>query len=182
MEAVSNNDLWLTNNNDGIGSYNDLYVLHRSPLLVDLLKVRAPPINFTVICHHQEATRKDVERAFRVLQARFAIIRKPSLSCDEEKLFDIITSCIIMHNMIVEDERDTCTHYANGREFMRDRPQGQSKGTSGLNDEFECYIEKIVDINQYLANKDDVEDRQTHLSLKDDLVENIWQKFGRNHS
>jgi hypothetical protein len=65
-------------------------------------------------------------------------------------------------------------------EFMGDRPQCQSEGTSGLNDEFEYYTDRIVDINRYLANKDDVEDRQTHLSLKDDLVENIWQKFGRN--
>ncbi|XP_057526363.1 uncharacterized protein LOC130805598 [Amaranthus tricolor] len=182
------------------GSYNDLNVLYRSPLLVDLFEGRAPPVNFTVngnqygmayyltdakarlFAQHQEAARKDVERAFGVLQARFAIIRKPSLAWDEERLSDIITSCIIMHNMIVEDERDTYTHYVDGREFMGDRPKGQSEGTSGLNDDFEYYTYRIVDINRYLANKDDVEDRQTHLSLKDDLVENIWQKFGENRN
>ncbi|XP_057543450.1 uncharacterized protein LOC130821679 [Amaranthus tricolor] len=137
-----------------------------------------------LFAQHQEAARKDVERVFGVLQARFAIIRKPSLAWDEERLSDIITSCIIMHNMIVEDERDTYTHYADGREFMGDRQKGQSEGTttSGLNDDLEYYTDRIVDINRYLTNKDDVEDRQTHLSLKDDLVENIWQKFGGNHN
>ncbi|XP_057543947.1 uncharacterized protein LOC130823346 [Amaranthus tricolor] len=186
LEAVADHDLWIWHAFFGMP--------------VDLFEGRAPPVNFTVngnqygmayyltdekarlFAQHQEAARKNVERAFGVLQARFAIIKKPSLAWDEERLFDIITSCIIMHNMIVEDERDTYTHYADGREFMEDLPKGQSEGTSGLNDDFEYYTDRIVDINRYLANKDDVEDRQTHLSLKDDLVENIWQKFGENRN
>ncbi|XP_048493287.1 uncharacterized protein LOC125493807 [Beta vulgaris subsp. vulgaris] len=39
---------------------------------------------------HQEAGRKDVERAFGVLQARFAIIRKPALAWDKDILWKII--------------------------------------------------------------------------------------------
>ena len=39
--------------------------------------------------------------------------------------------------MIVEDERDTYIHYADGREFIEDHPQDQSESTNGLNDEFE---------------------------------------------
>lgn len=51
--------------------------------------------------------------------------------------------------MIVEDERDTYTHNADGREFMGDRPQGQPEGISGLNNEFEYYADRIIDINRY---------------------------------
>ena len=54
----------------------------------------------------QEACRKDVERAFGVLQSRFAIVRGPARLWDEESLQNIMMACIIMHNMIVEDERD----------------------------------------------------------------------------
>ncbi|XP_021840348.2 uncharacterized protein [Spinacia oleracea] len=54
----------------------------------------------------QAHVRKDVERAFGVLRARFAIIRQPSLAYDEDILSDIMKVCLIMHNMIVEDERD----------------------------------------------------------------------------
>jgi hypothetical protein len=54
----------------------------------------------------QEAQRKDVERAFGVLQARFAIVRNPARFWDEATLRHIMLACIIMHNMIVEDERD----------------------------------------------------------------------------
>ncbi|XP_020243470.1 uncharacterized protein LOC109821719 [Asparagus officinalis] len=54
----------------------------------------------------QEACRKDVERAFGVLQSRFAIIKRPARFWDKRTLHDIMAACIIMHNMIVKDERD----------------------------------------------------------------------------
>ena len=53
----------------------------------------------------QEAARKDVERAFGVLQKRWAIIRHPARLWEREELADIMYACIILHNMIVEDER-----------------------------------------------------------------------------
>ncbi|XP_050255135.1 uncharacterized protein LOC126701031 [Quercus robur] len=54
----------------------------------------------------QEAYRKDVERAFGVLQARFAIGRGLARLFHLETLKKIMKVCIILHNMIVEDERD----------------------------------------------------------------------------
>ena len=55
----------------------------------------------------QESIRKDVERAFGVLQARFAFLRRPCLVWDKMLMGKIMIACIIMHNMIEEDERDT---------------------------------------------------------------------------
>ena len=52
----------------------------------------------------QEAARKDVERAFGVLQSRFAIVRGPTRIWDKEAIGMIMRACVIMHNMIVEDE------------------------------------------------------------------------------
>jgi hypothetical protein len=52
----------------------------------------------------QEAARKDIERAFGVLQARFAIVRGPSHFWDKCTLHDIMTTCVILHNMIIEGE------------------------------------------------------------------------------
>jgi hypothetical protein len=45
-----------------------------------------------------------VEWAFGVLQSRFAILRGPVQYWDEETLANIMKACIIMHNMIIEDE------------------------------------------------------------------------------
>ncbi|KAI3448386.1 hypothetical protein Pfo_005051 [Paulownia fortunei] len=54
----------------------------------------------------QEACKKDVERAFEVLQSQFAIVAI-LMSFWRKKcyLHDIMTACIIMHNMIVENEQ-----------------------------------------------------------------------------
>ncbi|XP_019094446.1 PREDICTED: putative nuclease HARBI1, partial [Camelina sativa] len=54
----------------------------------------------------QEGARKDVERAFGVLQSRFAMIKNPTLLWSKGKIAYIMRACLILHNMIVEDERD----------------------------------------------------------------------------
>nr|XP_051207884.1 uncharacterized protein LOC127323808 [Lolium perenne] len=55
----------------------------------------------------QEACRKDVERAFGVLQSRFAIVRGPAKGWKRKEIGDVMKACVIMHNMIVEEERET---------------------------------------------------------------------------
>ncbi|XP_075642040.1 uncharacterized protein LOC142613542 [Castanea sativa] len=54
----------------------------------------------------QEVYRKDVECAFGVLQARFAIVRGLARFFHLETLQKIMKTCVILHNMLVEDERD----------------------------------------------------------------------------
>jgi hypothetical protein len=67
----------------------------------------------------QEGARKDVERAFGVLQARWHIISRPARVFDRFSLSNIMHTCIILHNMIVEEERD---RYANGAEDWYNEP------------------------------------------------------------
>ncbi|BFG26171.1 hypothetical protein CerSpe_124450 [Prunus speciosa] len=43
---------------------------------------------------------------FGILQARWAIIRGAARMLDEEVLRSIMMTCIILHNMIMEDEND----------------------------------------------------------------------------
>ena len=51
----------------------------------------------------QEAARKDIERAFSVLQSRFDIVRGPTRLWDNITLRNIMTCCVILHNMIQDD-------------------------------------------------------------------------------
>lgn len=53
----------------------------------------------------QEGARKDVERAFGVLQARFNIVRRPAKKWKRKSVGKIMLACVILHNIIVEDER-----------------------------------------------------------------------------
>ena len=59
--------------------------------------------NFT---QWQESNRKDIERAFGVLQARWRIIALPARHWDRTSLDQVVKCCVILHNMIVEDGRD----------------------------------------------------------------------------
>jgi hypothetical protein len=54
----------------------------------------------------QEAARKDVERAFGILQAHSAIVRHPARAWSMQTQWEGMITCVIMHTMIVEVERD----------------------------------------------------------------------------
>jgi hypothetical protein len=53
---------------------------------------------------------KDVDRAFGVLQSRWALIRHPARAWKTMTMWEVMPTCVIMHNMFVEDERDEDIH------------------------------------------------------------------------
>ncbi len=53
----------------------------------------------------QEAARNDVERCFGVLQAQFAIVNGPAGPSKKNHLHLIMTTCIILHKKMIEDEK-----------------------------------------------------------------------------
>ncbi|XP_062217726.1 uncharacterized protein LOC133917930 [Phragmites australis] len=68
--------------------------------------ISAPRVNKSMhFSGIQVAVQKDVEGAFGVLQLRFTIIRGPTSVWNQSTLHSIMTACVIMHNMITEDER-----------------------------------------------------------------------------
>ena len=100
-----------------------------------------------LFAQHQEAARKDVERAFGVLQARFAIIKGPSRVWDMKTMGEILRSCIILHNMIVEDERDTYARYSDASEYDQTENEDANSRWEYSNeriDEYEAYIRNRV--------------------------------------
>ncbi|XP_020272136.1 uncharacterized protein LOC109847311 [Asparagus officinalis] len=113
----------------------------------------------------QESERKDVERAFGVLQSRFAIVRGPARSWDEKILKNIMQACIIMHNMIVEDERND-----DYIDFTYDA--AEEAPTISVSHE------RTIDLCEFIQNHHRIRDRQTHSQLQLDLVEHLWERNG----
>nr|GEU76530.1 homeodomain-like protein [Tanacetum cinerariifolium] len=58
-----------------------------------------------VFKRRQENARKDVERAFGVLQGRWHIIAQPARAWIVNKLRRIMYTCIILHNMILKNQK-----------------------------------------------------------------------------
>ena len=82
-------------------------------------------------------------------------------------------ACIILHNMIVEDEQDEYTQYD-----ISDFQQGDDSGSSHIDLTYSTYIPTSI-ANQ-MGVQTRIRDRQAHQQLKGDLVEHIWRKFGRD--
>ncbi|XP_033143316.1 uncharacterized protein LOC103861781 [Brassica rapa] len=124
-----------------------------------------------LFAQHQEAARKVVEWAFGVLQARFGIVKNPARSWDKVKIEKIMRACIILHNIIVENERDGYTQFD-----VRGFQQGEDQGSSHVD------LTYSTDIPSNIANmmgvRTRIRDTQKHQQLKDDLVEHIWRRFG----
>jgi hypothetical protein len=110
----------------------------------------------------QEAARKDVERAFGVLQSRFAAVRYPAKTWSQERMWEVMTCCVIMHNMIVEDERDDSI-YDQGWQFQGELV-APIPGPASFQDFLHCHHE--------------IRDREVHQQLQKDLVDHMWLHVG----
>ena len=117
-----------------------------------------------LFAERQESVRKDVERAFGVLQARFAIIRGPARLMDQREIGIVMRACVILHNMIVEDERD---NYELA--FDYDVVEGTVPEPIVNHDHHPCY-------ETYFQRSCQVRNSNTHLALQADLIEEIWKR------
>ena len=101
----------------------------------------------------QEGARKDIERCFGVLQKKWHIIEHPARSATPKRLRHIMYACILLHNMVIEDEgRAICEYDENA-----------SNGNT-----------VPVSLEQQDLNEFSLRNEYTHHNLQADLVEYIW--------
>lgn len=111
----------------------------------------------------QEAYRKDVERAFGVLQARFAIVKGPARFWDQVDLYYIMKTCVILHNMIIEYQRDE--EDVEAAELLRERPLQVSR-------------ERTPTFTDFLTRNKKIRSTDMYYQLRNDLVEHLWARQG----
>ena len=102
----------------------------------------------------------DVQR----LQRRFAIVRYPTQSWSKYQMWEIMTCCVILHNMIIESEHeeqmfDTEPYYRQGPLTQVDH---QLPATWSA----------------YLNMRQEIRDPLVHEQLQQDLVGHIWRPRG----
>ncbi|XP_048622484.1 putative nuclease HARBI1 isoform X1 [Brassica napus] len=108
-----------------------------------------------LFAERQESTRKDVERAFGVLQSRFTIVKNPALLSDKEKIGRIMRTCVIFHNMIEDNERGGYT-LTDTSEFE----SGESSRSSKVK------RKTSFNIGNMLGIRNEVRDSEKHDRLK----------------
>ncbi|KAL7592102.1 hypothetical protein Lser_V15G32850 [Lactuca serriola] len=103
----------------------------------------------------QERVRKDVERAFRALKKRWHILKYPAPYMEEKKMRDVMYTCIILHNMTLENEGNAICEY-DGNEIV---PPTQAF---------------VVGSTEYMLRRAIVHDVESHHVFRRDLMEHIW--------
>ena len=124
-----------------------------------------------VFARQQEGVRKDVERAFGVLQSRFTIVCRPARLWKGKSVGRVMLACVILHNMIVEDEKEEATIHVDLNEIPGpscDLPPEVNVGGNL------CFAD-------VLRRKATLHSRPQHTQLKNDLIEHIWQRFRNSH-
>jgi hypothetical protein len=135
------------------------------PEWATIVKTMSQPINAKdqTFATAQECTRKDVERVFRVLRSKFRIIQNSCRFWNAKDMSTIMRACIILHNMILEDEE---VIYVHEFEEPDDPPISMN-----------CDIPQI---HQIMKKYEEIMDsrRTSSRTLQDDLVEHHWYLKG----
>ena len=119
-----------------------------------------------------ESYRKDVERAFGVLQARFAIVRGPVRFWHHEDLSFIMKACIILHNMIIEDEQ------VDDNELVAIASSNDDYDSLGTNGPVEVSRGPIP-FDQFMASNRVIRDSNTYYALRHDIIAHLWTLHGQ---
>ena len=101
-----------------------------------------------------------------MLQARFAIVRGPAQFFYHETLQDIMKACVILHNMIIEDERDE----VEAVDFNYE--QIDEISCTPMSCELTNKFLEFIQVHQCIM------DKEFHSQLQKNLVDHLWQLRG----
>ncbi|XP_071728710.1 uncharacterized protein [Rutidosis leptorrhynchoides] len=105
---------------------------------------------------YQESARKDIEPAFGILQGRWQIVQRPARPYYIRKIRRIFLACVILNNMITEDNgRAFCGLEENYRSVRRTRGSFQER------------------VDAHMRVDAEIRDVGIHRLLRDMLVEHI---------
>ncbi|XP_008228973.1 PREDICTED: uncharacterized protein LOC103328357 [Prunus mume] len=188
LEAVASYDTWIWHAFLGIaGSNNDIiwviiWLMVSTPRWATLVKTisRRDTPKQRLFAQKQEAYRKDVERALGILQAQWAIVRGPAHMWRKEQLHSIMMTCIILHNMIVEDEYEDLDAESDDEDNC---PRTSRRARARLAYELEPTITYDINrdrqtISNYMVRHNRVRASQVHHNLRNDLINHIWRCEG----
>ncbi|XP_059654544.1 uncharacterized protein LOC132301293 [Cornus florida] len=117
-----------------------------------------------LFANKQKAVRKDIEWAFDVLQMGWAITHQQVLFWNTEDLNKILRTCIILHNMIIEDEGENILQWTPPTDDPISLPH-YVRNTSML----------AAHISSRLSR---IRNRSDNADLRRDLMEHLWNQFG----
>jgi len=117
------------------------------------------------------AARKEVERAFGVLQARWHIIDAPCRLWSPDAMLEIMRACIVLHNMIVVHEN---TH--DGVDYVS--PTEHQRATRAPVALVRHQDSRPPSLAHLICTEHRLRDAEIHSQLRRDLIEHMWAMKG----
>ncbi|XP_026458504.1 uncharacterized protein LOC113359021 [Papaver somniferum] len=172
FEAAASYDCWIWHAFFGLpGSQNDINVLYKSPLFEDLKYELSPQPpsgetgrSYSYFNSRQMNLRKDVEREFGILKRKFAIICGPYRGLSAREMHKTMLTCIIMHNMVIQETRRNKNWTNHQDEDLR----------------HDIIPAKGLPARNYAQMTSNIENRTLYNRLREDLRANMWAEFGRD--
>ncbi|XP_008222871.1 PREDICTED: uncharacterized protein LOC103322723 [Prunus mume] len=122
----------------------------------------------------QEAYKKNVEREFGILQARWAIVRGPACMWCKDNLHSIMMTCIILHNMIVEDEYEYVEEECDDEDMCSQRSRRARAKQYELEPSITYeYHQDRHTLSDYMIRHNRVRSPHVHQSLQNDLINHL---------
>jgi hypothetical protein len=118
----------------------------------------------------QEKKRKDVERAFGILQARFHVLTVPCRLWSRDAMRSVIKCCVILHNMIIDYEKKNNQEsaYIQDRSYRPSEPFTVTSRNASLP---LTTAEKVIAFTQ-------IKNTNLHHRLREDLANHQWALHG----
>ncbi|XP_062704777.1 uncharacterized protein LOC115269345, partial [Aedes albopictus] len=116
-----------------------------------------------------ESVRKDVERCFGILQACWKILVNPCRLFEEESMRDIITTCIVMHNMRIHFKLSNPELRNQVENVHPDMPCSETAGFSpGPQRSF----------HEMCEDRKNIRNAQRYYNMRNELFDHLWMTKG----
>ncbi|XP_026460088.1 uncharacterized protein LOC113360863 [Papaver somniferum] len=120
--------------------------------------------SYSYFNNKQMSLRKDVERAFGILKRKFAIICGPYRGLSAREMHKTTLTCIIMHNMVIQETRRNKNWTNHQDEDLRP----------------EIIPTRGLPARNYVQMTSHIENRTLYNKLREDLRANLWAEFRRD--
>ncbi|KAK2645255.1 hypothetical protein Ddye_020450 [Dipteronia dyeriana] len=150
LEVVADYDLWIWHAYFGLpGTNNDINVLEVFHLFSNITQGIAPPAHYVI-------QGKEYNMGYYLADG-------PTRFWHKYILHDIMTTCIIMHNMIIADERDVT---ASIEDHMEEPTP-----------EVEMVLDENTRFQQFIARHRGIKDKDAHIALRNALINHLWDEY-----
>ena len=150
-------------------------------------------LNKVFFASHQESVQKDIECAFGILVQHFHVLARPLQNWYIEDIENLVYCCVILHNMIVEERKESGLGQLEleaveeeETQFMaslfwgtvQQRLSVQERNTDNADAVLSSDVAKVF-LLQGGKLMQQMENKVEHFSLKDDLIVHINDMYSK---